>query len=368
LIERTAQCKLTRTAHEVGDGRARAGDATGRAGHARLFWAGVLILAPIVVAGSLSVGRYGIPLQHVAAILRSHLVVVEATWSLPEQRVVELVRLPRILAVCLAGAGLAVAGAALQGVFRNPLVDSQIIGVSSGAAFGGAWAILLFDNATVTVASAFAAGLAAIVIVYLISRITRQTQILLLVLAGVVTSAFFSALVSLIKFVADPDNKLPAIVYWLMGSFAGASWRTVAILGGPTVLGVALIHGLRFRINVLSLGDEDAQALGVSVERTRWLILGAVALISAAVVAVAGIIGWVGLVIPHAARGVVGPDHKLLLPASAALGALYLLLIDDVARAATAAEIPLGIITAIIGAPVFAVLLRRSHAGGWRRD
>jgi iron complex transport system permease protein len=328
----------------------------------------VLIAAPIVFVGSLSVGRYGIPFAHVAAILLSHVMPIEATWSLPEARVVELVRLPRILAACLAGAGLAMAGAALQGVFRNPLVDSQIVGVSTGAAFGGALAILLFDSPVVTVTLAFGAGLAAIAIVYLMSRITRQTPILLLVLAGVVTSAFFSALISLIKFVADPDNKLPAIVYWLMGSFASAGWSDVAILGGPIVVGVGLIHGLRFRINVLSLGDEEAQVLGVPVERTRWLILGAVTLISAAVVAVAGVVGWVGLVVPHLARMVVGPDHKSLLPASAALGALYLLLIDDVARAATVVEIPLGIITAIIGAPVFAVLLRRIHAGGWRGD
>lgn len=365
MTKQTAPRKLDTSVQEAGYGRDRA---VGGVGHVRLFWAGVLILAPIVLVGSLSIGRYGIPFQQVEAILRSHLVPVEATWSPSEQRVVELIRLPRILAVCLAGAGLAVAGAALQGVFRNPLVDSQIIGVSSGAAFGGALAILLFDNATVTVGLAFVAGLAAIVIVYLLSRITRQTPILLLVLAGVITNAFFSALISLIKFVADPDNKLPAIVYWLMGSFASASWSDVAILSGPIGLGAGVIHGLRFRINVLSLGDEDAQALGVPVERTRWLILGAVALISAAVVAVAGIIGWVGLVIPHAARVMVGPDHKVLLPASAALGALYLLLIDDVARTATAAEIPLGIITAILGAPVFAVLLRRSHAGGWRGD
>jgi iron complex transport system permease protein len=152
-----------------------------------------------------------------------------------------------------------------------------------------------------------------------------------------------------------------------MGSFASVSWSDVALLGAPTLLGGALIYGLRFRINVLSLGEEEAHSLGIPVEPTRWLILCAVALISAAVVAVAGVIGWVGLVMPHLARMIVGPDHRALLPASAAVGALYLLLIDDVARTATAAEIPLGIITAIIGAPVFAILLRRTHAAGWRQ-
>ena len=327
-----------------------------------------MIGAPLVLIGSLAAGRYGIPFSHVLAILMSHVAPLEVSWSMPEQRVVELVRLPRVLAACLAGAGLAIAGAALQGVFRNPLVGPQIIGVSSGAAFGGALAILLFGSAGITVAFAFAGGLLAIAVVYLMSRISGRAPNLLLVLSGVVTSAFFSALISLIKYVADPDNKLPTIVYWLMGSFASIGWPDLAVLLGPVTLGGMLIYGLRFRINVLSLGEEEAQALGIPVERTRWLILAAVALISAAVVAVAGVVGWVGLVVPHFARMLVGPDHRALLPAAAAVGALYLVLIDNVARTATAAEIPLGIITAIIGAPVFAVLLRRIHAGGWRRD
>jgi iron complex transport system permease protein len=333
-----------------------------------LFWGTVAVAAPLLLIVSLSMGRYEVPLSKVVLILARHLVPVEVTWSMPEQLVVELVRLPRIIASCLAGAGLAIAGAALQGVFRNPLVGPQIIGVSSGAAFGGALGILLFESATLTIGFAFAAGLLAIAIVYLMYRMTKHPSILLLVLAGVITSAFFSALISLIKFVADPDNKLPAIVYWLMGSFASVGWSDLLVLGLPIALGGLLIHGLRFRVNVLSLGDEEAQVLGVPVERTRWLILGAVALISAAVVAVAGVIGWVGLVVPHLARMIVGPNHNVLFPASAALGSLYLLLIDDLARTATAAEIPLGIITAIIGAPVFGFLLHRTQAAGWRRD
>ena len=175
------------------------------------------------------------------------------------------------------------------------------------------------------------------------------------------------ALISLIKYVADPENKLPAIVYWLMGSFASVDGQKVLLLFVPVAASCVLLYRLRFRINVLSAGDEEAQALGVPVARTRWIILSAVALISAAVVSVAGIVGWVGLVVPHFARMIVGPDHKILLPASAMLGALYMLAVDDVARTATAAEIPLGIITAIIGAPVFAVLLVRTQSAGWRQ-
>jgi iron complex transport system permease protein len=195
-----------------------------RSGNSGLFWIAVAIVAPLLVIVSLASGRYEIPLHHVVAILLRHLVPLDVIWSLPEERVVDLIRLPRILVACLAGAGLAISGAALQGVFRNPLVGPQIIGVSSGAAFGGALAILLFESALITVGLAFVFGILAIVIVYLMSRVSRHAPILLLVLAGVVTSAFFSALISLIKFVADPDNKLPAIVYWLMGSFASVSW------------------------------------------------------------------------------------------------------------------------------------------------
>ena len=190
----------------------------------------------------------------------------------------------------------------------------------------------------------------------------------MLVLAGIVTSAFFSALVSVTKFVADPDDKLPAIVFWLMGSFASASYEKVWLMAVPVVLGSVVIYLMRFQINVLSLGDEEAQALGVKVERTRWIALIAIALISSAVVAAAGVIGWVGLVIPHFARMLTGPDHKVLIPAAMLIGASYLIHIDNVARTAIAAEIPVGIITALIGAPIFGLLLRRAANKGWTSE
>jgi iron complex transport system permease protein len=332
-----------------------------------LFWISAAIALLLLVAVSLSVGRYNIEFGHVIGILLSHLWPVEPTWTETEQRVVDLIRIPRVLAAGLAGAGLSIAGAALQGTFRNPLVGPEIIGVSAGAGFGGSLAILALDSPYATVACAFVGGMVAITVVYFMSQIGRRMPILMLVLSGVITSAFFSALISLVKFIADPQNKLPAIVYWLMGSFASADGQKVLLLLIPVAAGGLLLYRLRFRINVLSAGDEEAEALGVPVARTRWIILAAVALISAAVVAVAGIVGWVGLVVPHFARIIVGPDHKSLLPASAVLGALYLIAIDGVARTATAAEIPLGIITAIIGAPVFALLLVRSQAAGWRQ-
>ncbi|MGI9354121.1 MAG: FecCD family ABC transporter permease [Rhizobiaceae bacterium] len=323
---------------------------------------GALVLTCL---GSLVVGRFGVPFSHVVGILLNNVIPIEPYWTNVEARVVELIRLPRIMLAALAGAGLAVAGAALQGIFRNPLVGPQIIGVSSGAAFGGALAILLSESQLLLITLAFVFGLLAIIIVYGLSRQRGQAPVLMLVLSGVVTSAFFSALVSLTKFVADPDDKLPAIVFWLMGSFASASYDKVWLIAIPVIGGSIAVYLLRFQINVLSLGDEQAKSLGLKVEHTRWIVLSAVALISAAVVAAAGIVGWVGLVIPHFARMLTGPDHRLMIPAAALIGATYLIIVDDFARASISAEIPVGIITAVVGAPIFAYLLRRSQSKGW---
>lgn len=330
----------------------------------------VVLIAILVLSAllSLAIGRFNIPLSHVVGILASNLIPLEPWWTPVEARVVELIRIPRILMAALAGAGLAVAGAALQGIFRNPLVGPQIIGVSSGAAFGGALAILLSESRFLLIGLAFVCGMLAMLIVYSISRQQGRASILMLVLAGIVTSAFFSALVSVTKFVADPDDKLPAIVFWLMGSFASASYDKVWLIAVPVVLGSVVIYLMRFQINVLSLGDEEAQALGIKVERARWIALTAIALISAAVVAAAGVIGWVGLVIPHFARMLTGPDHKVLIPAAMLIGASYLIHVDNVARTAIAAEIPVGIITALIGAPIFGLLLRRAANKGWSSE
>jgi len=352
----------------VADSLSRSGvRARTRLVEARL-WPVLAVMLAGVFCVSLGVGRFHVPIGHVFGILLSHLTPVDPFWSGVEGRVVELIRMPRLIVAGLAGGGLALAGAALQGTFRNPLVGPQIIGVSSGAAFGGSLAIMASDSATLLILCAFGFGLLSMAVVYGISRIGGRSPILMLVLSGVVTSAFFTALVSLIKYLADPDDKLPAIVYWLMGSFASATYGKALVLAVTVGIGGIVIYLLRFRINLLSLGDEEAMALGVAVERTRWLIMVCVTLIVAAVVSVAGVVGWVGLVVPHIARMIAGPDNRVLLPASALIGATYLIVIDDVARTATAAEIPLGVITAIIGAPVFAYLLRRTQAKGWKHD
>ncbi|WNJ93140.1 iron ABC transporter permease [Bosea sp. 685] len=313
----------------------------------------------LVMVAALCAGRLSLSPGTVLGIVLSRIVPVDPSWSELQERIVLLVRLPRVLLTAICGAALAAAGAAMQGVLRNPLVSPHILGVSSGASFGGAVAILLGLSGWFLIGSAFLAGSAALLLVGAIARVDGRSGTVTVVLTGVIVAALFSALVSLTQFVAEPDSSLPAIVFWLMGSFATASWRQFAAAAPVLALALMLVLGLRFRINVLSLGEDDARALGLPVERDRWLVFLAVALMEATVVAFAGVIGWVGLVVPHAARMVAGEDHRLLIPASALLGASYLVLVDTIARTAVAAEIPLGVLTAIVGAPVFALLLRQ---------
>ena len=321
------------------------------------------ILLVVIAVVSLGVGRYDIPFLRVVEILWSPISPPAVPVTATEANVVFTVRMPRILLALLTGAGLALSGATLQGVFRNPLVGPQVMGVSSGAAFGGTLAILLSFSRYGLLGSAFIFGLSALVIVYGLNGIVARRNILALVLAGVVVSGFFGALVSLVQYLADTEDKLPAMVFWLLGSFATANWEKFWLIAGPVVVSSLLLLGLRWRINLLSIGDEDARALGVNVEPLRWLILVLVSCIVAAQVAVSGIIGWVGLVVPHMARMLVGPDHRVMMPASLLIGGLYLLVIDTIARTATSSEIPLGILTALIGTPVFALVLRQTQRG-----
>jgi len=273
------------------------------------------------------------------------------------------IRLPRILLALCIGAGLSVSGAAFQGMFQNPLVSPDILGVTAGAGFGAALGILLAGDTAAIQASAFFFGILAVAISYLISRAYQTTPTMMLVLSGIIVGAIFSALLSLIKYVADPHQKLPAIVFWLMGSLAPASKGDLLTAAPPMVVGVMGLLLVRWRINILSMGDQEARSLGIKTDRLKAFVILCCTLVTASAVSVSGIIGWVGLVIPHIGRMLVGPDHKVLLPASVALGAAYLILIDDLSRTLISAEIPLGILTAIVGAPFFAYLLRRTQGG-----
>lgn len=319
------------------------------------------ILFITVAIISLGLGRFDISPLRVVEILLDPFFSASIPVSATEHNVIFTVRIPRILLALLAGGGLALAGAALQGVFRNPLVGPQVMGVSSGAAFGGTLAILLSFPRVGLLGTSFIFGLLALVLVFLLNSLVARRNILALVLAGVVVSGFFGALVSLVQYLADTEDKLPTIVFWLLGSFATADSSKLVLMVIPLIIACALLLALRWRLNLLSLGDEDAAALGVRVERLRWFILILVSVIVAVQVAVSGIIGWVGLIVPHMARMLVGPDHRVLMPASLLIGGIYLLLIDDLARTLTGTEIPLGILTALVGTPVFALLLRNSQ-------
>ncbi|HEX8048450.1 MAG TPA: iron ABC transporter permease [Rhizobium sp.] len=329
----------------------------------RVVIASLTAMLVVVAIGSLGVGRYDIPFARVVQILLAPIFPLETPVTPTEANVVFTVRLPRILLALLSGAGLALSGATLQGVFRNPLVGPQVMGVSSGAAFGGTLAILLSFSRAGLLATSFTFGLSALILVYALNGIVARRNILALVLAGVVISGFFGALVSLVQYVADTEDKLPAMVFWLLGSFATANWEKLSLITGPVLVGSILLLGLRWRINLLSIGDEEARALGVRVEPLRWLILILVSAIVAAQVAVSGIIGWVGLIVPHMARMLVGSDHRVMMPTSLIVGALYLLVIDDIARTATGTEIPLGILTALIGTPIFVLVLWQTQRG-----
>ncbi|MCE5193613.1 MAG: iron ABC transporter permease [Candidatus Cryosericum sp.] len=323
-----------------------------------LMWLGVLV----VLLASLCLGRYPVSLQTVARVLISRFVPIARTWDPTVETVIWQVRLPRALAAALVGAALASGGAVFQGLFHNPLVSPYVLGVSSGAGFGAAVAILLGAGTAATQASAFATGALAVSLTWLVGRSGRDRSHVTLVLAGFVIGSLFSSLVAGAQYVADPSTKLPQIVFWLMGSLASVQWgellrATIVIL--PCLIAVTV---LRWKLNILSMGDDEARSLGENPGVMRFILIGLTTAMTAVSVAISGVIGWVGLVVPHMARGIIGPDARRLIPASIALGAMYMMLIDDVARTLTMAEIPLGILTGIVGAPVFILLLRRSRS------
>ena len=268
------------------------------------------------------------------------------------------VRLPRVLAAACVGANLSVVGAAFQGLFRNPLVDSRILGVSSGAAFGASLALLFTSQGMVVQASAFAFAMVAIGLVMLVG-LRFGSSTLVLVIGGILVGALFNSFLGLIKYVADPLSTLPAITYWLLGSLNATQWSDLPPLLAITGLGLSFFMLLRWRLNLLTVTDTEAMALGIRVRLIRTVLVAVGTLMVAASVALAGTIGWIGLVVPHVARAWVGPDHGKLIPASAALGATVLILLDTVARTALPSEIPLGVLTGLIGVPAFFVLFLR---------
>ena len=320
----------------------------------------LIALSPVVCfLFSMSIGHYEISAYEVLDMLFSKLTVSEMRYGDMMQTVVFEVRLPRVILAMMVGCSLSVSGAVYQCVFKNPMASPNILGTSSGAGLGTALAIIFSFGAVYTQMISFAFGLLAVAITYAISaKIGRRGNLILVfVLTGILVSTVFQALISLVKYTADPYEKLPAITFWLMGSLSTAGKNDILIILIPFLLGIVPLFLMRWRLNILSLGDDDVKCLGIDVRNLRLIVIGCSTLLTASCVSVAGIIGWVGLIVPHIARMLVGSNFIALLPSSALIGATYLLLIDDAARGIFKAEIPLSILTALIGAPYFIYLL-----------
>ena len=322
----------------------------------------VVFLLVLFLSGML--GRFSVTPRELLRLLLSRFVRVEPNWRGGAENVLFQIRLPRIAAAALVGAALAVAGVSYQGMFRNPMVSPDILGASTGAGFGAALAILLGAGYFGISLTAFCFGLLAVAAAYLVSCLSRTNQTVALILAGMMISSLFSAATSYVKLVADTQQQLPAITYWLMGSLSSIKPRDVLFLVLPVALGLAPLLVLSWRMNLLTLGDEEARSMGVNTRLLRLAVIVCATLLTAASVAVSGMIGWIGLVIPHFCRMLFGYDYRRLLPAAALFGASFLVVVDDIARLAYTGELPLGILTAFVGAPIFLYVLL---TGGARR-
>lgn len=320
---------------------------------------GLALLLIITVIISFRLGRYPISTSELFAIIFSPFSLAEPFWTDQTESILLNVRLPRILLGCLVGCCLSAAGAAYQGIFQNPMAAPDILGASAGAAFGAALAILHYGNSYMIMTSAFGFSLLSVAIVYLISKRAQGMGVLGLILAGIMVSSLFSAATSFIKLVADPTDQLPAITYWLIGSLAGAKMSQIQFAFIPMAIGLVVLLLIKWQLNLLTMGEDEAKTMGIRVKHIRLLVIISATLVTAASVSVSGMIGWVGLVIPHLTRRLVGNNYKYLMPATMLSGAIFLLLVDNVSRNLLATEIPLGILTAFVGAPFFIYLITR---------
>lgn len=306
-------------------------------------------------------GAYDISIAAVYRTILTHLTLGDFS-ALPRlhNTIIWDIRVPRIILAISVGGALAIAGAVFQSVFRNPLVEPYILGVSSGAAFGAALGIVFPHIFFSIQISAFIFGALAVIFAYMLARIRGETPIVTLILAGVIVGSIFSALVSLLKYIST-DSALREIVFWLMGGFYYATWGDVRMLTPFVLFCFIILWGLGWKLNILSMGDEEARTLGVNPERYKLIVVALATAVTAFAVSIVGIIAWVGLMMPHAARMMLGPDNRYVIPAALMMGATYLIICDTLARTLTSAEIPVGILTSILGAPYLCYLLR--HKG-----
>ncbi|MBA2124766.1 ABC transporter permease [Hyphomicrobium methylovorum] len=326
-----------------------------------MFLLGLILLGAMIL--SLTLGRYPLSIGDISAFFQAAIGLREiepVRYALLQNIIVEI-RLPRILAAVLIGAALSISGAAFQAVFRNPLVSPGILGVLGGAGFGAAIGLLISGHWIVVQLMAFAMAILAVGLAVLIARLFGTGSMLTLILGGIISSALFTAMLSIVKYTADPYNQLPAIVYWLMGSLQGVELKHISIVVVPILAGIVGLTLCGRALDALSMGDDEARALGVPVKTVRYGVIVAATLVSALSVSIAGIIGWIGLVIPNFARLLFGPANARLIPLSAMLGALFLLCADCLARALTPAEIPIGIVTELLGIPALLFVLGRAR-------
>ena len=319
----------------------------------------VLLLGPLLVAAvAVGMGRYSIPFADVWQTLTGGVIGDDQAV-----KVLKTMRIPRILLAFLVGGGLAAAGAAFQSLFSNPLATPDTLGVAAGASFGAVLGLYFGLDLIIVQLLALGTGFGAVLITYMVGKKRESGSMVTVVLAGIVVGSLFSALVSLIKYVADTESQLPSITYWLMGSLSSANYPTL-LLGAPFILtGIIVLFLLRWRLNVLPLSDDEARATGTNLTLLRFLTAISATMITASAVSMCGQVGWVGLLVPHICRMAIGSNHLRLIPASISMGAIFMVVIDTLARCLTAAEIPVSILTALIGAPFFILLLRRT--GGW---
>jgi iron complex transport system permease protein len=322
----------------------------------------LVVVTIVLVVVSLGVGRYLVDPLTVVRVLTGQVIRIPVTWQPEQQAVILEVRLPRILAALLVGAALSSSGAAYQAMFRNPLVSPEILGVAAGSGFGASVAILAGLSTTLLQFLSFAAGLLAAVLAVAIGRVVGRGSLIILVLGGIVVGAMFNALISATQYFANPETTLPEITFWLFGSLARATMSGLAV--PAAIVGVCLValYTVRWPLTVLAAGEDEARALGVDRRLVWTVVITASTLMTATVVSIAGIIGWVGLVVPHLARFLVGPTFNRLLPAATVLGGAYVLAVDDIARSVTSLDLPLGILTALIGAPFFVSLLAKARS------
>ncbi|MBM7562448.1 FecCD family ABC transporter permease [Fusibacter tunisiensis] len=324
----------------------------------------IFIALSITLLLSLMFGRYPIHITEVMDVVFKQLTGSGFAEKSVASDIIKTVRFPRALAAILVGASLSMSGAAYQGLFKNPMVSPDILGATAGAGFGASLAIMLSLDPVWIQLMAFVFSLLAVVLVYVISsRIKISDAILTMILTGLLVGTTFSALTSTLKYIADPYDKLPSITYWLMGSLASIGLDDLSKVIFPILIGAVILYAIRWPLNAMAFGEEEARSLGIQTRRIRFAVVIATTLMTASAVSIAGIIGWVGLIVPHFTRSIVGPNYEKLLPGSLLIGGIYLLIVDTLARTVFPVEIPLGILTSLIGAPFFIYMLLHSRRG-----